>query len=122
MKRKGFTLAELLAVIVILGLIAVITIPVVTKTLSDYKMRLCKDQVANIEEAARVWGSDNLLLLPNSEEEDLTIQLEELQKEGYIAKNIKDPIDSSKEIGNIAITIKKVGKKYRYEVDYTCGA
>ena len=119
--KKGFTLAELLAVIVILGLIAVITIPVVTKTLSSYKIRLCNEQIGNIEEAARVWGSDNLLTLPDSETDPLTIHLEDLQNGGYIAKDIKDPVDSSKTIGNIPITITKVGKKYKYEVEYHCG-
>lgn len=119
--KKGFTLAELLAVIVILGLIAVITIPVVTKTLSSYKIRLCNEQIGNIEEAARVWGSDNLLTLPDSETDPLTIHLEDLQNGGYIAKDIKDPVDSSKTIGNIPITITKVGKKYKYEVEYNCG-
>ena len=119
--KKGFTLAELLAVIVILGLIAVITIPVVTKTLSSYKIRLCNKQIGNIEEAARVWGSDNLLTLPDSETDPLTIHLEDLQNGGYIAKDIKDPVDSSKTIGNIPITITKVGKKYKYEVEYNCG-
>jgi len=119
--KKGFTLAELLAVIVVLGLIAVITIPVVTKTLSDYKIRLCNEQIGNIEEAARVWGSDNLLSLPDSETEPLTIYLEQLQSEGYIAKDIKDPVDSSKTIGNIPITISRKGKKFNYSVDYNCG-
>jgi len=120
MKNKGFTLAELLAVIVVLGLIAVITIPVVTKTLSDYKIRLCNQQVGNIEEAARMWGSDNLLTLPE-EGESKTIYLEELQANGYIGKDIKDPVDSSKTIGNIPITITKEGKKFVYVVDYNCG-
>lgn len=121
--KRGFTLAELLAVIVILGLIAVITIPVVTKTLSDYKIRLCKEQIGNIEEAARVWGSDNLLSLPDEDDENptLTIYLEDLQNGGYIAKDIKDPVDSSKTIGNIPITITREGKKYHYTVDYNCG-
>ena len=118
--KKGFTLAELLAVIVVLGLIAVITIPVVTKTLSDYKIRLCNQQVGNIEEAARMWGSDNLLTLPD-DGETKTIYLEDLQVGGYISKDIKDPVDSSKTIGNIAINISKNGKKFTYDVDYNCG-
>lgn len=120
MKQRGFTLAELLAVIVILGLIAVITIPVVTKTLADYKVRLCKEQIGNIEEAARIWGTDHLLELPDTEEDILTIHLEDLQNGGYIDKNIKDPVDSKKTIGNIPINITKTGKKYYYTVEYSC--
>lgn len=118
--KKGFTLAELLAVIVILGLIAVIIIPVVTNTLSDYKVRLCNTQVKNIIEAARTWGSDNLLALPDSEDAPVTIYLEDLQKGGYINKDIKNPTDSKEKMPNIAILISKVGSKFKYTTDYTC--
>lgn len=120
MNKKGFTLAELLAVIVILGLIAVITIPVVTKTLSDYKLRLCNTQVSNIEEAARLWGSDNLLALPEAGEQ-ITINLSTLQNGGYIDKEIKDPVDSDKVMEDIEIVIRKNGSKFYYDVNYTCG-
>ncbi len=50
MRNKGFTLAELLAVIVILGLVAVIAVPAVTKTLGGTKSELCEDQLKNIKE------------------------------------------------------------------------
>lgn len=122
MKRRGFTLAELLAVIVILGLIAVITIPVVTKTLGQYKVRLCEDQIANIVEAARVWGSDHLLELPDEDGGVLTIRLSDLQSNGYIDDKISDPMNAKETIPDIEITITKVGKKYQYQANYTCKA
>ena len=39
-KNKGFTLVELLAVITILGLLAIITIPTVTNMMSKQKEKL----------------------------------------------------------------------------------
>lgn len=118
--KKGFTLAELLAVIVILGIIAVITVPIVTKTLASYRTRLCNDQVENIKEAARIWGSDNLLSLPDKENGELVITLKDLQDEGYIDKGINNPKNKQEIDPSTEITIKRSGKKYYYTVDYTC--
>ncbi|MBR2840580.1 MAG: prepilin-type N-terminal cleavage/methylation domain-containing protein [Bacilli bacterium] len=58
--KKGFTLIELLAVIVILGLIALITVPIVLDSLNSTKSELSKEQVRQIEAAARIWGTKNL--------------------------------------------------------------
>lgn len=121
MKQRGFTLAELLAVIVVLGLIAVITIPAVTKTLVDSKTRLCEEQVANIEESARIWGSDHLFDLPDAGKTD-TITIETLQKAGIIAPDLKDPKNSDQPIDpKTPITISvSTSNKVTYTVDYSC--
>ena len=41
MKKNGFTLAELLGVIVVLALISMITVPAVTDSLQNYRNSLC---------------------------------------------------------------------------------
>ena len=69
--KKGFTLIELLAVIVILGLIALITVPIVLDSLNSTKSELSKEQVRQIESAARIWGTKNLNF--DSEKEYITI-------------------------------------------------
>lgn len=120
MKKNGFTLAELLAVIVILGLIAVITIPAVTKTLGNTKANLCEDQLKNIKEAARLYGSDHLLDLPSTEGSTTTIKLSDLQDGGYIDKNLENPKNSEPISSDLIITIKKQGKKYVYTVQDFC--
>ncbi len=117
MRQKGFTLAELLAVIVVLGLISVITIPMVTKSLGEYKARLCNEQVSNIEEAARVWGSDHLFELPDTTKD---ITLKDLQAGGYIDKNIKNSKNGKEIPETTTITITKTGKKFTYTVNYSC--
>lgn len=131
MKKNGFTLIELLAVLVILALIAIVTISAVSGTLKTYKNNLYDNQINNIKEAARVWGSDNMLLLPNSSDEvtcyyneinncsnnynKLIINLSDLQNGGYIGKDITNPRTKEK-FDDLEIVITKNGKKIEYEV------
>lgn len=113
-KRKGFTLAELLAVLVILGVIISITVPVVTNQISSYKTKLCVTQYDNILNAARAYGADHLLELTSSN----TITLSELDKEGYIdASSLNDPVTKKTIDKNLKIKIIKIGKKYKYFLD-----
>lgn len=131
MKNKGFTLIELLAVLTVLALVALITITTVTGSLKKYKTTLYEDQIKNIENAARVWASDNLLILPTNSEEGgatciygatcsatykrLIITLEDLQNGGYIDKDLKN-VRTNRNFGNIEIVIEKNGNKLDYEV------
>lgn len=52
MKRKGFTLVELIGVIVILGVVAVFTVPALTKTLKESAEKSYNEYVKNIKIAA----------------------------------------------------------------------
>ena len=123
MKNKGFTLAELLAVIVILGLVAVIAVPAVTKTLGGTKAELCEDQLKNIKEAARLYGSDHMLELPDSEGETKTITLQDLQMGGYIKENLENPKNKQVIDSSLLIKITKQGQnKWKYEVEDFCNS
>ena len=57
MKNKGFTLVELLAVIVILGIILLVVMPSVTGILNRSQNRLNDEQEQAILNAARQWGT-----------------------------------------------------------------
>ena len=84
MKKKGFTLVELLAVITLLGLIALITIPAITNTMSKQKEKLYYDQLNQLILAAQNWGTDNietLSTLNNKCSNDYTITLAQLRNE-----------------------------------------
>ena len=110
-KRTGFTLAELLAVIVILGIITSITVPIVTDQIDKYKTKVCVTQYDNILNAARSYGADHLTELGKSK----TITLKTLNDDGYIdASNMKDPITKNTISQDLKIIIEKVGKKYKY--------
>lgn len=109
MNRKGFTLVELLAVIIILALLALITTTSITKLVSDAKNDLSDTQIKLIESAAKMWGTENIMELPN-ENECAYITLEELQTYGLIDSKIIDS-KTATEIKNLKIKISgKLGK------------
>lgn len=67
MKNKGFTLVELLAVIVILGLILAISVPSAFKISSKVKSKAYKTKIEQIEKgAAEVYGTNNIGLIRTS--------------------------------------------------------
>lgn len=115
--KKGFTLAELLAVLVVLGIISAITIPIVTTQLSNYKKDLCKTQYQNILTAARVYGSDNIMTLKDGD----TITLGILKQKGYIdSDEIKNPVTKEEISDDLTITINNVGTntvKFKYTLE-----
>lgn len=61
--KKGFTLIEFLAVIVVLAIIFSITVPIVLNLVSDSKDNLRKEQIDAIENSASMWGASNLLVV-----------------------------------------------------------
>jgi len=61
MNKKGFTLTELLTVIVILAIIALIAIPIVLGVIESSRERLHDEQVDRIKSAARNWSTTSLL-------------------------------------------------------------
>lgn len=130
--KKGFTLVELIAVLVVLSLISLITIPAVNSNLKKYRNTLYEDAIRNIEQAAKNWGADNIGLLPNSstssnimvypdidtDDEYSTIQIRvrDLQEGGYIDSEIKNPKKSSNFCNCAVITIKRTDVGLTYKI------
>ncbi len=59
MNNKGFTLVEVLAVIVILSIIGAIMTPSVTNIIKQNKVKSCENLKKSIVSACRVYVSDN---------------------------------------------------------------
>ena len=115
--KKGFTLAELIGVVVVLALICLITVPAVSNVLKDNKKSLCKTQLKNILVAANNYASENLLSMPIEEGEVVTITIQDLIDTSFIDDDIKNPVNKEMFDSEIEITIKKVGKKL--DIDFT---
>lgn len=115
MKRNGFTLVEVLAVIIILGIIGVIIMPAVTGSINDSKDELYDMQVSNIVEAGKTWSADNLNSLPTTVGDVKKVSLKELQEDGYIDENITNPkTNKIFDPTTTCVHISFNGKKYNY--------
>ncbi len=61
MKKNGFTLIEVLAIIVVLGIIAVITVPVIKDSLDEAKVNVAKDSAYGYKKAVEKYYFDKTL-------------------------------------------------------------
>lgn len=59
MKRKGFTLVEVLAVVVIMGIILVIAVPKITKVVSNSKSKVAIEGAREITKASKMYSLEH---------------------------------------------------------------
>ena len=122
MKNKnGFTLVELLAVIVILSLLALLTSTAVTKLVKDSKEDLYQNQIELIKASAEAWGADNIYKLPPAGECSY-ITVENLKQYGILDSSVVDPRTNEQIPDSLKIKISSNTGQYgniitTYEVD-----
>ncbi len=115
MKKKGFTIIELLSVFIILGLVFLITTNIMSKQNSKSIEQLYEAQLKMIEISAKLWGSNNLNQLPKFDNEKLIITLGEIKEAGLI-EEVKNPKTKKPFPDDLRIKITKVNKIYKYEI------
>lgn len=117
MNKIGFTLVELMGVLVILGVLSVILVPTITNVLKDNDEKLYEIQLQNIILSAKNFGSDNMHILPIEDEPTKILTLGQLKKSGYAEKSIVNP-KTKKEFSNcMVIEITRVSNSYEYTID-----
>lgn len=119
MNKKGFTMIELIAVIIILGIIALITVPIVNNSLKNAKEKMLEEQKTRIVDAARKYALEYTDNLPMTGSSNYLISIDDLKKDGYIEdKDVLNPV--TEEIMSGCIAVKYVSNKYVYKYDETC--
>lgn len=120
MKKRGFTLTEVLGVIIILGVIVLIIFPNVNKSIKKSKQKLYDQQVVLIEDNARRWGVEHSGELP--EEGSYFLELSDLATGGYISqKELQDPRNGKTMTGCVVITYDTEYQQYKYSYsDVSC--
>lgn len=117
MKNRGFTLVELLGVIAILGILALITIPVIDSSLNKSKDELYATQEKQIIKGAKDYYTEHLTALPQTNGQVKTITINELQKAGYLPYDIKNPKTDKNFASTTTIKVTKNGNNYKYVLD-----
>ena len=114
MNKKGFTLVELMAAIVILGVLMGVAVPNVLSIYKNMKIKYFCEKVSTIEQAATLYGQDKYgeEVTTNSNELSLAkVSVLDLVKAGYIKKD-----DLS--IGEIElISIDRFSDTYQEDID-----
>lgn len=119
--KKSFTLVELLAVIILLGIVALLLAPVTIGIINRSKQKMYDHQEKEILAAARIYVSDNSTsnVELNTVGIPHEITLKQLYDLGYInlpIKNYLTNLNFNENCYLITIT-KEVNTFYDYEID-----
>ena len=112
--KKGFTLVEVLAVIVILGLLVVIIVPVVNNLLGDSEDALYDKQIDSIEKATQKYMVEHSEFMPD-EGGSTSFYLYELVNNGVIENNkIINPKTKEELDGCVVVSYNNEFNQFEY--------
>lgn len=122
--KKGYTLVEVLAVIIVLSVIGLIAIPAVRTSVETSKQKAYNSQIEIIKNEAKKWAATNNELLP-VDNSVYKLSIRTLISDGYINNTengkLKDPRDETKNIdGCVYISYEELYNQYLYEYKEEC--
>lgn len=122
MNRKGFTLVELLAVIVVLALLVLIVSTSVTRIIKNSREDMYESQLVSIEKSAKIWGAENIDILPENGECKY-ITLGYLKQTGLLDSKVIDSRNNSSFNDDLKIKItSRINEYGNSVVNYEVGA
>ena len=117
--KQGFTLAELLGVIAILGIISLIAVPLIDNTINKSNEDLYQTQLNQIIKGAKSYYSEqeHLSELPQANGDVATIDLKTLQAQGYLPLDIENPKTKKSFSPSLTVKVTNVGgSRFEYEI------
>lgn len=119
---KGFTLIEILGVLIILGVISLVTIPVVTNILRENKETLYQSQINNIKDSAKNFVAENIFDLSLENGSRLGITIGKLKDLGYLEPNVINSKTKKEFTDDTTIIIENINNNIEYTVciDISC--
>ena len=114
---KGFTLLEMIGVILIICILLVMTIPAINTIIDNYQENAYQKQVTLLEKEASKWAIANTDYLPENSDDIIFVNLDMLIDGGYLSNSqIIDPRNNKELKG--CITIKKDDSTNQYLYTY----
>lgn len=121
MKKNGFTLVELTAVLIILSVLGMIIIPIVENSINSGKNELYVAQLDSIKASLKKYAMSNINSKIKNVGDNIFLSLYQLKIENYLALDIKDPRTETLLPNDMLLRIHKESKNYTYEVLETSG-
>ena len=118
--KKGFTLTELLAAVVLLGLLTAGVIFTVSKSIKKAKKNYYDKQQELVTQAGREYFNDNRNLLPSNKGDQKCVTLKTLVDYKYIDKVVDYNDENCSEEDTKVCAEKKTLTKYAYKTILTC--
>jgi prepilin-type N-terminal cleavage/methylation domain-containing protein len=120
--KKGFTFAELSAVISIIAIIATIAIPLTIRAVGNARVKMMKNQEELLSLVGKDYFLDNREMLPEHIGTTSTVTLATLVEEGY-TKEVKDYNKELCDLDKSYIEAYKVKKgEYQYYTYLECNS
>ena len=113
--KKGFTLIEIVGVIIVLGIIALIAILAINRTMGQNREDLYAFQIKSIEEGARNWIMQNVGEAPE-EGRGRILTLGFLQDNGFVKEDIENPLTREPFPRNLIVCVRRRNGALIYSV------
>lgn len=118
--KKGFTLVEILTVIIIISIITALVVPITLGIIQDTKQSVYDSQIISIQNAARGYITENVTSIPELElvSGTYTLTLRNLVDNGYIEAPIKNQLtNQNMNLDTTTILVTKlINNTYSYSV------
>ena len=111
MNKKGFTLAEILGVIVIVSLLSIIIIPNIINSINNQRGNISSAQTKMLKEATVLFLDNNKEKYPNTAGNRYCITIENLRDGGYLSNDFFNVITKENFDKKIEVTIGVYGKR-----------
>ena len=118
LNKRGFTLVELLAVLVILSAIMGIALPSITSSLERNKEKQNESKYKMLESFAEIYVSDHKNSIYNNlVSDECYIAVSNLESEGYLTNDVNKDKDGAPINGYVIFN--KTNNSYKYTKDLT---
>lgn len=112
--KKGFTLAELLGVIILLAAISLVVVPLVSSSMKGARENLYNEQIRSIESSLASWMSINQR---PAEGETITLSLSQLKEAGLVDLDITNPLTDELFPNDMILKIINNNGAIEYEIN-----
>ncbi len=118
--KKGFTLTELIGVVIILALIALLAFPPILNAIRETKSEISDASKEILYNAVGLYTSDNSNSLPKTEGNVYCVTIETLIKGEYLPTKVYDSVTGEEISTDNIIEIKVENNNYSYNMNNNC--